>query len=313
MSQENLEPNPFTLNPLYLKAARDEADFRRKAEPMDREALPLRTAYTREEKKAHSNPTRSSLDQTKTLEAEAPEPFDRAERPANEGARPDEESAENQREPASPKGKSRAAIANKQAEIARVRREIDKLTMIKDSAYSVDLTSYKAKLNELRFKRVAIQMALVSGSDEYDDGDLLALDKQIAELVKLIAHDRKPEAASKDIAAELNAKIDGLQSEVEFLTGELRKLVADHNLGLAVRKAEDYIKALKVAHNLRHELLALAALGPSDGPLRNLNLGGELPRPCGFATFASILSEDLAITVEGVEEAKARIRAELAL
>ncbi len=278
MSQDNPEPSLFTLNPLYLKAALDEVDFGRKAKP-----------------------------------EEAPEPSDQAERPDNEKAKLDNDLAGNRSEPANPAENAGAAIATKQAEIARIHKEIDELIKIKDRVCSVDLASCAAELNELRFKRVAIQMALVSGSDEYNDGDLLALDRQIAELVKLMSRERKPDAVSKDAAADLNAKIGGLQSELEFLTGELRELIANQILRVAVRKAEDYVNALKVAHNIRHELLALAALGPSDGPLRHINLGGELPRPWGFQTFASILADDLAITAEGVEEAKARIRAELAL
>ncbi len=311
MAQEDIETAQFTLNPLYIQAARDEADARRKAEAMGQESSPGHLEYARDEKEVLGNQAGTSPLRAKAAESDAAEPSARADRPALGRARTDDESAGDRDEQTGPKGKSWAALAAKQTQIARVRQEVDKLLMIRENAYSADLTAYKARLNELRFKRVAVQMALVSGSDEYDDGDLLALDRQIAQLVKITGR-RKPDAAPQGFVAELEAKINGLKSELEILNAELKELAADHGLAIAVKKAKDYIEALKLASNLRHELLALAALVPGDGPLMNLNLGGELPIPSGLEVFASIRSEDLAITLEGVEAAKARIRAEWA-
>jgi hypothetical protein len=289
VSHENPEPEPFTLNPLYLKAAVEEARSPLKPEP-------IASANHRQE--AAKPPPPSSLNQAKSMEKEPARTDDLTQHP---------------RKPASPIETSKAAIKAKWAEVAKIREEIDRLSKIKDSQPPDDPNTYQMELNELRLKRLAIQMALISDSKEYDDNDILNLDKQIAECVQKIAQTRKPGPASNGMAAELLARIEGLRAEEESLASELKKLLATHNQWLAVRKAKDYIHALKAAHHLQLELLALASLGADDGPLRNLDFGGELPRPRGFEIFASILPWDLAITDEGIEEAKARIRSEIGL
>lgn len=262
--QENSEPELFTLNPLYLKSALDEAKISRRAEPVDWETPPSHSAHTQAEHQS-------------ALET------------------------------------SKAAIASKQAEIARLREDIDALSKLKGSPEPADPAAYQAELNELRIRRIAIQMALISDSDEYSDDDILALDRQIAAAVKQIAQARNPDAASNDVAAQAKAKIDRLQAEEISLNLELKALLANHYQRLAAQKAEAYAKALKAAHMLQHELLALASLAPGGGLLRNLDFGGELPQPSGLETFAATLPRSLAITLAGVEDAKARIRSELAL
>jgi len=287
VSHENPEPEPFTLNPLYLKAAVEEARSPLKPEP-------IASANHRQE--AAKPPPPSSLNQAKSMEKE----------PAHTNGL-----AQHPRKPANPIEASKAAIKAKWAEVAKIREEIDRLSKLKDSQPPADPNDYQMELNELRLKRLAIQMALISDSKEYDDNDILNLDKQIAECVQKLAQTRQSGTAAN--ATELPARIERLRAEEESLAGELKKLLATHNQWLAVRKAKDYIHALKAAHHLQLELLALASLGSGDGPLKNLDFGGELPRPRGFEIFASLLPWDLAITHEGIEEAKARIRSELGL
>lgn len=287
MSHENPEPESFTLNALYLKAAVEEARSPLKPEPI---------ASTNQRQEAAKPPPPSSLKQAKSMEVEHACTDDLT---------------QNQRKPAPPIEASKAAIKAKWAEITKIREEIDRLSKLKDSQPPADPNDYQMALNELRLKRLAIQMALISDSKEYDDNDLLSLDKQIAECVQKIAQTRKSSPASN--ATELLARLERLRAEEASLASELKKLLATHNQWMAVRKAKDYIHALKAAHHLQLELLALASLGAGDGPLKNLDFGGELPRPQGFEIFASLLPWDLAITDEGIEQAKARIRSELGL
>ena len=306
MSEEKPEPERFTLNPSYLKAALDEAGSYSKAEPLDREVSLPGDAH-RQEGKIHSRPVLSA--QANAMEEKTSEPFGWAERTADPKRTLDGSLTADTFDHAALLATSKAAIASKKAEIARVREEIDSLSKGNDSRRPADLSAYQAELNELRLRRIAIQMALISDSDEYDDGDILAIDKRMKEVAESVAQARQSQAASTGIDAELL----GLRAEEESLTCELRTLVADHKHWVAVTKAESYLMALKVAHRLQYELLALASLDSGEGPLRHLDLGGELPWPRGFETFASLLPGDLAITVAGVEEAKARLRSELGI
>ena len=208
---------------------------------------------------------------------------------------------------------AKTVFADKRAEIDQAQQQLDRLLKIKAIVEPADLPATgKANLNELKLKRLAIQMALVADSTEYTAQDLQAVDKQIAELSG--ASSRQPKSpANTTERMKLNANIEELQDKVQVLTEELNRQVADYNLSVAFKKAEGYVQQLKAACNLRHELLALVELLANDHLLMDLRLGGELPMPYGFEPFDSIPEDGLATTLEGIEEAKIRISQELIL
>lgn len=297
MSEEKSETEFVTLNFSYLRAALDEASSKSKTGPMGWEApLPDEVGQQQDEVALSAQ----------AVHAAPPKPADRSERIGEPLGRAYGSLREDESEPVDLWEKSKAAIADKKAEIARVREAIDRFSKGSDDQRQADIKLFQEELNDLRLKRLAIQMALVADSSEYDEADILAIDQRMKELVEWSAQARKPKAA--DAGEELS----GLRAQEESLVRELRKLIAGHNRRVVVSKAEAYLQALKIAHRLQHEWLALIELSPGDGPLRHLDLGGELPSPKGFDTLVPGFSSDLAISLAGIEEAKARLRSELA-
>ena len=301
MSTDEIVPKISTLNPHYLQAVRDETAKKRKAG----QALNPVSAPAIIEAKAESNA--AALEQADSFGL-----FQRGEpiaigRPASV--------EEGRREPSGTVARAKAAIASKQAEIDRTQQQLDRLGRIKAAVEPAGPpTTVSANLNELRMKRLTIQMGLVADSKEYDDDDLLAVDKQIAQLNGLTANKSQLETPAYPVERmKLNANIDALRDRLIVLADEINTLTANHNLSVAMAKAEDYIKALTTANAIRHELLALAELLASDGLLMNMSLGGELPLPSGFDPFDSILQDTLATSIEGIEEAMARILPEVIL
>ena len=300
MSIDEIVPKISTLNPHYLQAVRDEAAKKRKAE----QALNPVSAPAIIEAKAESHA--AALEQADSFGLfQHGEPL-AIDRPASV--------EEDRREPPGTVARVKAAIASKQAEIDRTQQQLDRLGRIKAAVEPAGPPTVKANLNELRMKRLTIQMGLVADSKEYDDDDLLAVDKQIAQLSGLTAKKSQLETPAYPVERmKLNANIDALRDRLIVLTDEINTLIANHNLSVAMAKAEDYIKALTTANTIRHELLALAELLASDGLLMNMSLGGELPLPSGFDPFDSIPQDALATSIEGIEEAMARILPEVIL
>lgn len=294
MSQENSDSNPFTLNPLYLKAVVEEANLRRKPDALDDEEPALAFGYGPEAEIPQDPPLFSEEDLLKHLAWE--DTFAQHERQAEgEGGSVDVPS---------PVEASKQVIARKQAELDRVRSEIDRLGQAK-SAGSADSA---ARLNELRLQRIAIQMALISGGTDYNDGDIAAIDQEIQALSAAVRR-----AAGPVNEAELAGELVRLQQREQSLKRGLAQLIDEHNVEVVKQKAEAYVETLRAAYQLQHELLALAVLLPSLGALRRVDLGGQLPRPQGLAVFVSDFPKDLSLSVESIEEAKARLRSELVL
>ena len=209
--------------------------------------------------------------------------------------------------PADAQALSLALIADKKAELAAVRASLARLAAARDGGG--DPVAGQAELNELRLRRLAIQMALIADSTEYTDDDLLVLDRRIAEQNRRIAQARLAGAAGGD----LDAQIAQCRSEEEALALAVWRLSVEHNRQVAAAKAEAYLQALRGAQRLRHELLALAALDADGGAWADLDLGGELPVPSGFGVFAALQPGELAVSAAAVEAAKAGLRPQLAL
>ncbi len=335
-----------TLNPLFLQSVLDEAAKRQKAGPAEQLAAYPFSALAINETKAET----SSADQGQpgTLELALPQAIDTAvhsgmdrrnpeHREVNLGAglEPaptpwplgsgdpflnDGESlnstafpTEENPTPSCNLAYAKTILADKRAEIDQAQQQLDRLLKIKAIVEPAVLPATgKVNLNELKLKRLAIQMALVADSTEYTAQDLQAVDKQITELSG--ASNRQPKSpANTTERMKLNANIEELQDKVRVLTEELNRQVADYNLSVAFKKAGAYVQQLKAACNLRHELLALVELLANDNILMDLRLGGELPMPYGFEPFDSIPEDGLETTLEGIEEAKIRISQELIL
>jgi hypothetical protein len=300
VSTDEVVPKISTLNPHYLQAVRDEAAKKRKAV----QAANLVSAPAIIEAKAESlaaAPAQANsfglLQQGRSIAIDEPARVEAG-----------------KREPQGTVASVKAAIASIQAEIDQTQRQLDRLGRIKAAVEPAEPLTGRANLNELRMKRLAIQMGLLADSKEYNDDDLLAVDKQIAQLSGLTAKKSQLEAPTNPAERmKLSANIDALQDRLVVLSEEITMLIANHNLSIAIAKAEDYIKALTSANDIRHELLALAELLDSDGLLMNMSLGGELPLPSGFYPFDSTLKETLATSIEGIEEARARILPEVIL
>lgn len=208
---------------------------------------------------------------------------------------------------------TKSAIAEIQARIRRIREEIAQLNAGKGAAAPVDAASLKTTLNELRLKRLAVQMALVAGEEGQSDEELRFLDGCIAEISLKIARATQSGAEEESGDGELEARISALRAERQLLGHDLKRLVAGRYLALTVCKAEEYLNVLRSAHALRHELLVLASMAPQVGPLKDLDLGGELPVPGGVETFEQIRPEELATGHTHFKAAKSRIRRELGL
>jgi len=289
-----------TLNPQFLQAARDEAARRNKDEQSEPQSDRLISASPRSEIQAQGNNAIESgkenfINRLELTEATLPVyPPKRAEVFTSE---PDDNVV-----------KVKADIAGKQAEITQIQQQLDRLIRIKEMVEPQMPIKGKADLNELRMKRLAIQMALVADSKEYEEKDLLAIDMQIAELAGSPI-DQRHSATSADSLEliKLNAKIEDLQDRLLVLNGELSEMILDHNLQVAFMKANDYVRVLTEANSIRHDLLALAELLTDDAILINMKLGGELPIPAGFEPFDAIFTNDLSTTIEGVEKAKLRL------
>jgi hypothetical protein len=294
-------PKISTLNPHYLQAVRDEAAIKRKAV----QAANLVSAPALIEAKAESDlDALAQADSFGRFRQGEPNASDETER-VEDGMR---------EPPGTAVAWVKAAIASRQAEIDQTQQQLDRLNRIKATVEPAEPLKGRANLNELRMRRLAIQMGLLADSKEYDEDDLLAVDKQIAQLKGLTANKSPLEAPAHPAERmKLSADIDGLQSRLAVLSKEINTLIANHNLSVAVAKAEDYVNALTNANTIRHELLALAELLDSDGLLMNMGLGGELPLPSGFYPFDALLKETLATSIEGIEEAKARILTEVIL
>ncbi len=304
MSTEEPETKLPTLNPLFLQAVRDEVAKRQKAGQAEQQAVNPISAFAINEPKAETDA--AAQEQSGTFELfQQPRPVIATGGP--------EIAEEDKQKPPGNLAAAKAAIAGKQAEIDQAQQQFDRLIKIKAVVEPADSPATgRANLNELRLKRLAIQMALVADNKEYDDKDLLAVDRQIAKLSGLATSNRQSDTPANAVERmKLNAKIDEFRDKVQVLTEELNRQIADYNLSVAFKKAESYVQTLKAACDLRHELLVLVELLASDGLLIDLKLGGELPMPSGFEPFDSILQDTLATTIEGIEEAKASIRQEI--
>ncbi len=341
-----------TLNPLFLQSVLDEAARRQKAGPAERLAAYPFSAFAINEPKVESDSADQKQPETTDLalpqsaeltsnphegnavelatavgrnksapadvsgeltgrmpETVVARPYSGLHSILNSTALPTDENPN----PSSNLAYAKAVLADKRAEIDQAQRQLDRLLKIKAIVEPADLPATgKANLNELKLKRLAIQMALVADSTEYTAQDLQAVDKQIAELSG--ASSRQPKSQANTVERmKLNANIEELQDKVQVLKEELNRQVTDYNLSVAIKKAEGYVQQLKAACNLRHELLALVELLANDHLLMDLRLGGELPMPYGFEPFDSIPEDGLATTLEGIEEAKIRISQELIL
>ncbi|MEI7867136.1 MAG: hypothetical protein WCI11_04530 [Candidatus Methylumidiphilus sp.] len=298
MSSDELKTKIPTLNPLYLQAVRDEAAKREKAGQADPKAAKPLSALAMPETKVEGSA--ATLEQTETYEFfQQSEPIALA-KPAL--------AEKDAWELPGAVAKAKVAIAGKRAEIDQTRQQLDRLVRIKAVVEPVEPVNVKANLNELRMKRLAIQMALMADDKQYDDKDLLAVDKQIAGLTGLAAANRQSDTTPNSVESlRLNAKIDVLQDRLQVLMEELNDLLFGHNVRVAFKKAEEYLHALRAANSVRHELLALAELLANDDILGDMKLGGELPIPSGFEPFDGIFPDTLATTIEGIEEAKPRV------
>ncbi len=300
MSTEDHQTQIPTLNPMFLQAARDEAAKRKMAEEIRQQPSKQIHDFAIEEIESSENFYLSTKDETV-------EHIRKAE-PTITSIQKEEGIFDVQEEGLA---KRKAAISSKQAEIERTQQQINRLLKIKNVVASNEPAIGKANLNELRMKRLAIQMALVADSKEYDDGDLQAVDNKIAELTAN-ADNRHPILPSNSAESlRLNAKADELQDTLQSLKDELNELIYSHNVRVAFRKAKQYIQSLKEASMIRHELLALAELLANDDILTDMKLGGELPIPTGFEPFDAIFLDTLETSLEGIEEAKARIKSEI--
>jgi hypothetical protein len=294
-------PTISTLNPHYLQAVRDEAALKRKAV----QAENVVSAPALVETKAESDlDALAQADSFGDFQQGGPIASAEAVRVENGMREP----------PGTAVAWVTAAIASRQAEIDQTRRQLDRLNRIKAAVKPAEPLKGRANVNELRMKRLAIQMGLLADNKEYNEDDLLAVDRQIAQLNGLTANKSPLEAPAHPAERmKLSADIDALQSRLAVLSEEINTLIANHNLSVAVAKAEDYVKALTHANTIRHELLALAELLDSDGLLMNMSLGGELPLPSGFYPFDALLKETLATSIEGIEEARVRLLPEVIL
>ena len=295
VSTKEPEANIATLNPWFLQAVRDEAANRQKAG--------LASLPTMEPDSATAlHPAAITASHAAVQQVEPWEPDVVIDQPG----------MDRRQEPATALVATKAAVAEKQAEIARLQQQLDRLNKIR--GFIEAPASGLPDLNALRMKRLAIQMALVADSQQYDEDDLRAVDREIVELNRINpGHYPLENPAIAAGRSNLSADIEAVQTQMRGLRDDIEQILASHNLRVACAKAEDYLNALTAANLIRHELLALAELLPGEDGLMNMRLGGELPVPSGLEPFDRVIPETLATTLDGIEEAKNLIRLELLL
>ena len=303
MSTDELESQIPTLNPMFLQAARNEAAKRKMEEQVGQLDSKLMPDFAKNEIDMEG---KSAL----LMEEEPVELFRAA---SHESTKPTEVEITESDLPLDALAKVKDAIARKQFEIDQTQQQLDRLLKIKAVVSPKEpMSSGKASLNELRMKRLAIQMALVADSKEYVESDLLAIDRQIAEFANSASANQQTDSSSNSAESlRLNAKIEECQDRLQTLRDDQKDMIYTHNVRIAFRTAEEYILALKRANAIRHELLALAELLANDYILDDMKLGGELPIPSGFEPFDSLLLDCLTTTIDGIEEAKDRLQTEI--
>ena len=303
MSTDELESQIPTLNPMFLQAARNEAAKRKMAEQVGQLDSKLMPGFAKNE---------IEMEGKAALLMEEEEPVELFQPANQESTQPTEVEITESDLPLDALAKVKDAIARKQFEIDQTQQQLDRLLKIKAVVSPKEPMSGKASLNELRMKRLAIQMALVADSKEYAESDLLAVDRQIAEFANSASANQQTDSSSNSAESlRLNAKIEECQDRLQTLRDDQKDMIYTHNVRVAFRKAEEYSLALKRANAIRHELLALAELLGNDYILDDMKLGGELPIPSGFEPFDSLLLDCLTTTIDGIEEAKDRLQTEV--
>jgi hypothetical protein len=287
---------------MFLQAARNEAAKRKMEEQVGQLDSKLMPGFAKNEIEMEG---KAAL----LMEEETVELFQAA---SHESTEPTEAEITESDLPLDALAKAKDAIARKQFEIDQTQQQLDRLLKIKAVVSPKEPMSGKASLNELRMKRLAIQMALVADSKEYVESDLLAIDRLIAEFANSASANQQNDSSSNSAESlRLNAKIEECQDRLQKLRDDQKDMIYTHNVRVAFRKAEEYILALKRANSIRHELLALAELLGNDYVLDDMKLGGELPIPSGFEPFDSLLLDCLTTTIDGIEEAKDRLQTEI--
>jgi len=206
VSQNNPENNLSLLNPSFLQAVLGEASIKRKPDTLAPQA---RLIFVPEEHGPQTNSKGNAPKQAADAgNGNREEPVATKNSPhVFEGETVPQEISNAQR--------SKAEIAAKKADLAEVQRQLDKLLGLKSSADPAEIAGRKSQQNELRMKRLAIQMAIISGSGKYNDNDLVAVDKQIAAINQTLASNRQLDASSPFEQDTLNAKIEAAQSRKE--------------------------------------------------------------------------------------------------
>ena len=297
MSTDESEIKLSTLNPLFLQAVRDEASKGRKAEPVNSNPVSPVADFAMDDIPLDDYSAETDLEPPESFE---PFQLDEPE-VGNLGGSLLVGSIE----------AVKAAVAGKQAEISQIELQLGRLRKIKERVEPPPQAGGKTDLNELKMKRLAIQMAMMSDSETYDESDLLEIDRQIADCRGLNAGTRREPAPNSLELVKLSAKLAELEDKRQILQQECNELIQGHNLRIAINKAEAYLDVLTTANILRHELLALAELLADDGCLLAMKLGGELPNPSGLKPFDEIALDALTTTIDGIEEAKLRLQQEV--
>ena len=297
MSTDESEIKLSTLNPLFLQAVRDEASKGRKAEPVNSNPVSPVADFAMDDIPLDDYSAETDLEPPESFE---PFQLDEPE-VGNLGGSLLVGSIE----------AVKAAVAGKQAEISQIELQLGRLRKIKERVEPPPQAGGKTDLNELKMKRLAIQMAIMSDSETYDESDLLEIDRQIADCRGLNAGTRREPAPNSLELVKLSAKLAELEDKRQILQQECNELIQGHNLRIAINKAEAYLDVLTTANILRHELLALAELLADDGCLLAMKLGGELPNPSGLKPFDEIALDALTTTIDGIEEAKLRLQQEV--
>ena len=297
MSTDESEIKLSTLNPLFLQAVRDEASKGRKAEPVNSNPVSPVADFAMDDIPLDDYSAETDLEPPESFE---PFQLDEPEVGKLGGSLP-----------VGSIEVVKAAVAGKQAEISQIELQLGRLNKIKERVEPPPQAGGKTDLNELKMKRLAIQMAIMSDSETYGESDLLEIDRQIADCRGLNAGTRRQPAPNSLELVKLSAKLAELEDKRQILQQECNELIQGHNLRIAINKAEAYLDVLTTANILRHELLALAELLADDGCLLAMKLGGELPNPSGLKPFDEIALDALTTTIDGIEEAKLRLQQEV--
>ena len=297
MSTDESEIKLSTLNPLFLQAVRDEASKGRKAEPVNSNPVSPVADFAMDDIPLDDYSAETDLEPPESFE---PFQLDEPEVGKLGGSLP-----------VGSIEVVKAAVAGKQAEISQIELQLGRLNKIKERVEPPPQAGGKTDLNELKMKRLAIQMAIMSDSETYGESDLLEIDRQIADCRGLNAGTRRQPAPNSLELVKLSAKLAELEDKRQILQQECNELIQGHNLRIAINKAEAYLDVLTTANILRHELLALAELLADDGCLLAMKLGGELPNPSGLKPFDEIALDALTTTIDGIEDAKLRLQQEV--